>query len=383
MGVLMLGMGLQSTLLGVRATLEGFPTIVTGAIMSCYYVGYLLGTRMAPPLVRRLGHIRLFAALAAISSASILVQGSFVNPFTWGVMRGVTGLCLAGIYVVAESWLNDRASRENRGRLFAIYMAVLYVGLGTGQFLLISAQPSTTAPFMLVSVLISLALLPILVSSRQVPEHGLPRTVRLRELYRDTPLGVVAVAVSGMISAFIFSMGPVYARLSGLDVAGVARFMAVSILTSVLTQYPIGRLSDRMDRRTMIAAVCTLDAVVASIITAFPHLPHVLFLFLAAVFSGFVLTIYSLAVSHVNDKLEQSQMVAASSKLLRLNGACAALGPVLAGGLMAQFGPRAYFGALATLTGALAIYDLWRKMRRKAVPPSRRGPFIGTQQPQA
>jgi len=186
MGVLMLGMGLQSTLLGVRATLEGFPTVVTGAIMSCYYVGYLLGTRMAPPLVRRLGHIRVFAALAAISSASILVQGSFVGPFTWGVMRGVTGLCLAGIYVVAESWLNDRASRENRGRLFAIYMVVLYVGLGAGQFLLILARPSTTAPFMLVSVLVSLALVPILVSSRQVPEHGLPRTVRLRELYRDT-----------------------------------------------------------------------------------------------------------------------------------------------------------------------------------------------------
>ena len=205
----MLGMGLQSTLLGVRATLEGFPTVVTGAIMSCYYVGYLLGTRMAPPLVRRLGHIRVFAALAAISSASILVQGSFVNPFIWGAMRGVTGLCLAGIYVVAESWLNDRASRENRGRLFAIYMVVLYVGLGAGQLLLISASPATTAPFMLVSVLISLALVPILVSSRQVPEHGLPRTVRLRDLYRDTPLGVVAVAVSGMISAFIFSMGPV------------------------------------------------------------------------------------------------------------------------------------------------------------------------------
>ena len=152
----MLGMGLQSTLLGVRATLEGFPTIVTGAIMSCYYIGYLFGTRMAPPLVGRLGHIRVFAALAAISSTSILVQGSFVNPYTWGVMRGVTGMCLAGIYVVAESWLNDRASRENRGRLFAIYMVVLYVGLGAGQFLLISASPSTTAPFMLVSVLISL-----------------------------------------------------------------------------------------------------------------------------------------------------------------------------------------------------------------------------------
>jgi MFS family permease len=378
MGVLMLGSGLQSTLLGVRATLEGFPTVVTGAIMSCYYLGYLAGTRIAPPLLRRLGHIRVFATLAAVSSAAILVQGCFVNPFVWGVMRTVSGLCLAGIYVVAESWLNDRASRENRGRLFAVYMVVLYIGLGAAQFLLVLSNPATQTPFMLVSVLISLALVPIVVSSRQVPEHAVPRKVRLRELYRDTPLGVVAVAVSGMISAFIFSMGPVYARLSGLDTAGVARFMAVSILATVVTQYPIGRLSDRMDRRTMIAAVCTLDAVVAGIITAIHDLPHGVFLALAAVFSGFVLTIYSLAVSHVNDKLEPAQMVAASSALLRLNGTSAAIGPVLAGGLMTEFGPRAYFAALAALTGGLALYDLWRKARRKPVPPSQRGPFIGT-----
>jgi MFS family permease len=294
-------------------------------------------------------------------------------------MRLVTGVCLAGIYVVAESWLNDRASRENRGRLFAIYMVVLYVGLGAAQFLLVLSNPATQTPFMTVSMLISLALVPIVLSSRQVPEHAVPRKVRLRELYRDTPLGVVAVAVSGMISAFIFSMGPVYARLSGLDTAGVARFMAVSILATVLIQYPVGRLSDRMDRRTMIAAVCTLDAVVAGIITAIHDLPHGVFLVLAAVFSGFVLTIYSLAVSHVNDKLEPAQMVAASSALLRLNGTSAAIGPVLAGGLMTAFGPRAYFAALAALTGGLAVYDLWRKTRRKPVPPSQRGPFIGRQ----
>lgn len=379
MGVLMLGSGLQSTLLGVRATLEGFPTVVTGAIMSCYYIGYLAGTRIAPPLLRRLGHIRVFATLTAISSAAILVQGCFVEPFVWGAMRLVSGLCLAGIYVVAESWLNDRASRENRGRLFAIYMVVLYVGLGSAQFLLVLANPATQSPFMLVSVLISLAMVPIVVSSRQVPEHSEPRKVRLRELYRNTPLGVVAVAVSGMISAFIFSMGPVYARLSGLDTAGVARFMAVSILATVLTQYPIGRLSDRMDRRTMIAAVCVLDAAVAAVIATTHDLPNSLFLALAAVFSGFVLTIYSLAVSHVNDKLEPAQMVAASSALLRLNGTSAAVGPVLAGGLMTAFGPHAYFAALAGLTGGLALYDLWRKTRRKPVPPSRRGPFIGTQ----
>jgi MFS family permease len=379
MGVLMLGAGLQSTLLGLRATLEGFPTVVTGLVMSGYYVGYVLGTVIAPPLLRQLGHIRVFATLAAIASVAILIQGCFVNPLTWGAMRLLSGLCFAGIYVVAESWLNDRASRANRGRVFAVYMLVLYIGLGAAQFLLLIANPQTAAPFMLVSVLISLAMVPIVVSAQQVPEHAVPRKVRLRELYQNSPLGVVAVTVSGLISAIIFSMGPVYARLSGLQTRGVAAFMAASILAAVVTQYPVGRLSDQMDRRTVIAAVCTLAMILAGSIVAFPGMPHFLFLGLAALFSGFALTLYSLSVSHVNDKLEPAQMVAASSALLLLNGTAAALGPVLAGSLIAAFGPPAYFATLAALSGTLAVYDLWRKTRRRPVPPSQKGPFIRAQ----
>jgi len=379
MGVLMLGAGLQSTLLGVRATLEGFPTVVTGIVMSCYYVGYVLGTVIAPPLLRQVGHIRVFAALAAVASVAILIQGCFVNPFAWGPMRLVSGLCFAGIYVVAESWLNDSASRANRGRLLAVYMLVLYIGLGAAQFLLIISDPLTATPFMLVSVLISLAMVPIVVSAQQMPKRSMPGKVRLRILFRNSPLGVVGISVSGMISAIIFSMGPVYARLSGLETTKIATFMGMSILAAVVTQYPVGRLSDRMDRRTVIAAVCTLATLVAGSIVAFRDMPHVVFLTLAAVFSGLVLTLYSLSVSHVNDKLEPGQMVAASSALLLLNGAAAAIGPALAGGLMAAFGPRAYFAALAALTGALAAFDLWRKTRRRPVPPSQKGPFIGVQ----
>jgi MFS family permease len=384
MGVLMLGAGLQGTLLGLRATLEGFPTPVIGAIMSCYYVGYLLGTFGAPRLVRSVGHIRVFAALAAVASAAILVQGSFVNALAWGLMRLVSGVCFAGIYVVAESWLNAGASRSNRGTLLAVYMLILYIGLGSAQFLLNVADPSTPTPFMLVSVLISLAMVPIVVSAHHTPETTVPLKVRYRDLYRNSPLGVVAVTVSGMISSTIFSMGPVYAhaRLSSLGTSGVATFMAVSILAAVLTQYPVGRLSDRMDRRTVIAIVCTIATLVAGSIVMFPNMPLGIFLLLAALFSGFVLTLYSLAVSHVNDKLEPGQMVAASSALLSLNGTAAAIGPVLAGSLIAYKGPQAYFATLATLTGGLTIYDLWRKTRRSPVPAAQKGPFI-TAQPQA
>src|SRR5271168_817493 len=250
MGVLMLGAGLQGTLLGVRATLEGYPPYVTGLIMSSYYVGYLVGTRIAPPLLRQVGHIRVFAALAAVASVAVLTQGTFVNPPVWGAMRLLSGVCFAGIYVVAESWLNDRASKENRGRLLAMYMLVLYVGLGAAQFLLVLSNPLTATPFMLVSVLISLALVPIVVSAQPIPASAAPDKVRLRDLYRDTPLGVVAITASGLISSIVFSMGPVYARLIGLETKSIATFMAVSILAAVATQYPVGRLSDRVDRRT-------------------------------------------------------------------------------------------------------------------------------------
>jgi MFS family permease len=376
MGVLMLGAGLQSTLLSLRGTLEGFPAPVTGIIMSCYYVGYVLGTMIAPPLVRQVGHIRVFAAFAAIASVAALVHGLLVEPIVWGPVRLVSGVSFAGLYVVAESWLNDRASRSNRGRMLALYMVVVYVGLGAAQFLLILTDPGTSIPFMLVSLLISLAMVPIVLSALELPERAAPRKVRVAQLYRDSPLGVVGVIVSGLLSSILFSMGPVYARLSGLDTATVATFMAVSILAAVTTQYPIGRLSDRMDRRTVIAGVCTVVIGAAGTIAAFPRLPHALFLTLAALFSGFALTLYSLSVSHVNDKLEPAEMVAASSALLRLNGSAAALGPVLVGSLMAVFGPKAYFSTLASLAGLLALYDLWRKSRRKPVPPSQKEPFI-------
>jgi MFS family permease len=379
MGILMLGAGLQSTLLGVRATIEEFPTTVTGIIMSCYYVGYLIGTRLAPRLMRRVGPVRVFATLAALASVAVLVHASWVHPGPWALMRFTSGVCFAGIYVVAESWLNHRATSRNRGRLLATYMLVLYVGLGSAQFLLILSSPQSTELFMLVSALISAAMVPIVASAEEVAEAPVPQRVRFRELYRDSPTGVVGVAISGLISSIIFSMGPVYARLSGFGTRGVAEFMAVTIFAAVLTQYPVGRLSDRMDRRTVIATMCLLGTVVAAVIEVFGP-PRPVFLLLAALFSGAALTLYSLSVSHVNDKLQPSQMVAASSALLLINGTAAAFGPAIAGALMSVFGARAYFGTLGTLTAVLTLYDLWRKARRRAVPQSEKGPFINTRE---
>jgi MFS family permease len=379
LAVLMLGAGLQGTLLGVRATLEGFPTATIGVVMSCYYVGYLVGTIAAPRLIRSVGHIRVFAALAAVASAAAVSQAVFVFPFAWGVTRLVSGLCFAGIYVVAESSLNERATSATRARLLALYMVVIYLGLGSGQFLLLLADPRSPAPFMLISALISLAMVPMVLSAQPAPAVAARRSIRIRELYRVAPVGLITVTVAGLITSVIFSIGPVYARLNGLDTAGIATFMAVSIFAGVVTQYPIGALADHMDRRIVIAAVCLVAAIVASGLTVFPEIPRPLYLLLAALFSGLVLTIYSLGLSHVNDRIEPGQMVAASGALLLLNGGGAILGPMLAARLMAAWGPAAYFGTLASLNGALALYCLWRKVRRVAAPVAARGPFIKVQ----
>jgi MFS family permease len=379
MGILMLGSGLQGTLLGVRATLEGFPTVVTGLVMSGYYIGYLSGTQIAPRLLRRVGHVRVFAALAALASVAVLVQASWVHPLPWAAMRVMSGICFAGIYVVAESWLNHHATRSNRGRLLALYMLVLYVGLAGGQYLLVITGPASQAPFMLVSGLISLAMVPILASAQHTPEPAAPQRVRYRDLYRNSPLGLVAVTVSGMISSIIFSMGPVYARLTGASTQGVAAFMAASILAAVVTQYPVGRLSDLTDRRTLIAVAC-LIATLAGGVAALWKLPHAILLVMAALFSGSALTLYSLAVSHVNDHLKPAQMVGASSRLLLANGMAAAVGPTLVGSVITLYGPPAYFGTLATLTAGLSIYNVWRMSRRSAVPREHKEPFINTQQ---
>jgi MFS family permease len=294
-------------------------------------------------------------------------------------MRLLTGICFAGIYVVAESWLNDRASQETRSRLLALYMVVLYGGLGAAQFLLLVSDPASDTPFMLVAGLICLAIVPLVLSAHSVPAVDTPRHVPFMELYRRSPLGVVAVTSSGLMTSIVFSLGPVYARLSGMDDAAVATFMAGSILAGVLTQYPVGMLADRLERRAVIAGVSLLAALLALLLALWSEAPRVLLLPVAALISGLVLSVYSLGVSHVNDRLEPSEMVAASSGLLLLNGGAAVIGPVLGGILMGRYAAPAYFAILAVLTAALTVFCLWRRSRRAPVPREQRGRYIKAQ----
>ena len=382
MGMLMLGAGLQGTLIGLRATMEGFMPVIIGVVMSCYYVGYIGGSVWTPVLLQRVGHIRVFAALTAVASVTILLQAAFVTPIWWGALRLVSGLCFAGIYVVAESWLNGRATNENRGTLLALYMLTLYGGLGGGQYLLTVADPAGPMLFLLISVTISLAVVPMSLSVQRAPEFEIPRKIRYREIYRQSPMGVVAVIISGVVTSSIFSMGPVYAQLSGLDPSEIATFMGVSILAAVITQLPIGRWSDRTDRRTVLIAICLVALVAAVAAAIIGTASKALLFILAAAFGGIALTLYSLSVSHINDHLAADEIVSASSAVVTLNGLGSIVGPLIVSLMMKYYGPPAYFFSLAGMLGTLVLYAAWRKIRRAAVPTYFKLPFINVQ-PQA
>ena len=377
MALLMLGAGLQATLLGVRATLEGFPTLVTGAVMAGYYVGYVGGSLVAPKLVHRVGHIRVFAALAAVAAATILIQGMFVDPWLWTLLRGVSGVCFAGIYVVAESWLNDRATNRTRGALLAIYMVVIYSGLGFGQFLLNLSDPRGPSLFTLIAVLISLAVVPIALGAQRAPEFQLPRRVSFRELLDVSPLGTLGVVFSGAISAVVFSLGPVYAARSGLDAAGVATFMACSILSAVVLQLPIGRWSDRVDRRAVLIGVALAAAAVAAGALKVGVSASLPFFALVAAYGGLSLTTYALCVSHINDHLQPDQMVAASGTVILLNGMGAVVGPLVVAAAMQAAGPRAYFLSAVALQLLFMLFAAWRKGRTAAIPAEAKARFAG------
>ena len=373
MGILMLGAGLQGTLLGVRATLEGFSPLVIGAVMAAYYVGYVAGSLAAPSLIHRVGHIRVFAALSSVTCAAILLQSVFLQPAAWALLRAASGACFAGIFVVAESWLNDRA-KSNRGALLGVYMVVLYLGLGAGQLLLDLADPQSTTLFILVAILISIATVPLALTAQRAPDFTVPRHERVRELLAKSPLGVIGVFVAGALGATFMALGPVYAAIVGLEAPAIAAFMSTGIFAATAAQLPLGRWSDRTDRRTVILSV-SLIAALAAIATTAVDGGSLLFMTVASLCTGLSLTLYPLAAAHVNDHLDSSQLIAASSTLILINGAGAIVGPLVVATAMQAAGARAYFGSFALLHVALGLYVVWRKTRTSAVSPEHKEPF--------
>ncbi|HLD66119.1 MAG TPA: MFS transporter [Pseudomonas sp.] len=356
--LLLLGNGLLNTLLTLRGVAEGYSTGMLGLIMSGYFVGFLLGTWLAIPLVRRVGHIRAFAFFAALAAITALLHMLLIDPWVWLGLRMVYGLALVSLYMVIESWLNAQVPDGKRGQVFALYMAVNLGALAAAQQLLHLASPQDFTLFALAAILISAALMPITLTRQTQP--SMPETLHtdLRHLVRVAPLAIAAAGLSGLALGAFWGMAPVYASLQGFDAAGVGLLMSSAILGGALLQWPIGHYSDRHDRRQVLFWVVLLAVLVAllmSLLSAGPWLLGLIFLW-----GGLSFAIYPLAVAQMVDQLQRDEILAGSSGLLMVNGIGSVCGPLLAGLLMQQLGAQALPLYFAASLGLLASYTLYR-----------------------
>ena len=373
---IMLGNGLQGSLVAVRAQFEVFNTSVIGFVMAGYFVGFFLGSILVPRLVGRVGHVRVFGALASLASFGVLVYPIFVDPIAWVLIRVLTGVCYAGLYIICESWLNDRATNETRGQLLSIYMIISLLGMGGGQYLLNLYSPADFQLFTIVSVLISLSVVPVLVSAARGPEFEAPETMGPIRLYKASPLGVVSMFLVGTSAGVVMGMGPSFAYQQGLTIAEVSVFMSAIFVGGFIFTWPIGKLSDIMDRRTVIM-ITAVAAVAAGAFGASLGNDNKLLVFIAVGLAGGVtFPIYSLSIAYTNDYLSPKQMVAASSALVMTNGLGAMLGPNIGAGAMELFGPSGFYVTIAGIHVAMAAFALWRMTRRAALPADEQGTFV-------
>ncbi len=372
--LLTLGLGLLQSLVGVRAAIEGFPTAVTGILMSTYYMGFLAGALWVPKVVADVGHIRAFSALASTASVAFLLHGVFVGPVPWAILRLATGACMAGAMVVAETWLNGRSTDLTRGQLLSLYMVVTFAALGGGQFLLVVDDPARIGLFVLTSVLVSMAVVPIALSRHPAPGVEGAEPASLREVFSGAPLAIVGGISAGMAHGALIGMGAVFATAIGLPVSRVAAFMGIALAGAIVTQYPVGRLSDRMDRRRVIlvAALLAGAAATAAGLLAGAERPAQLVAF-GGVLGGFTFPLYALSAAHLNDRLDPRKIVAAGSKLVLAYGIGAILGPVSVSVAMTLAGPRAFLWFQVGVHGVVAVYATYRLSRWAAV--AARSPF--------
>ncbi len=376
MGMLMLGNGLQGSLLGLRAVSEGFGTTVTGLVMTGYYVGFLAGSTLTPRIVKNVGHVRVFSALASLASVAILIHVAAVEPLTWAAMRFVTGFAYAGLYIVAESWLNDRADNESRGQLLSVYMVVMFAGLALGQLLLNVADPNGFFLFLLTSVMISLAMVPIALTAGPTPAFETTEKISIRELYRLSPLGVMGATATGMAHGTLFALGAVYGERIGLSVAEISIFMGIAVIGGIVAQWPIGHLSDRFDRRRVITIVALLAAIFALLAAILGSTSPVLLLAFMFLLGCMTLPMYSLCIAHTNDYLAPAQMVQAGATLVLVGGVGACIGPPVAATLMGAIGPVVFFVFLAGVHAAIGIFAVYRMSQRASKPIEEQGPTI-------
>ena len=365
MFLLMLGNCVQGTLLGIRGSLEGFSAGSMSLIMSGYFVGFLFGSRLAPHLIRNVGHVSVFAALASLVSAALILFAALPNEYVWFFLRIIVGFCFSGIYVVAESWLNDSSTNETRGQTLSAYLIVQMMGIVVAQWLLNFADVAGFILFIIISVAVSLSFAPILLSVSPAPIFQTTKPMSLRQLYVASPLGIVGIFLLGGIFAALFGMTSVYGTEKNMSVGEISIFVGIIYIGGMLLQFPIGWISDRMDRRLLIIGI-TISGGLACLMAFNAASNLTVILICSFIIGGVANPLYSLLLAYTNDFLDHDDMAAASGGLIFVNGVGAIAGPLVVGWMMGRYGPDSFFLYIGILLFLMAVYAIYRMFQRQA-----------------
>ncbi|MBD3677017.1 MAG: MFS transporter [Rhodobacteraceae bacterium] len=365
MFLLMVGNGLQGTLLGIRGGIEGFSTFQMSVVMSAYFAGFMIGSRVTPEMIRRVGHVRVFAALGSFISAALILYPAITDPWAWSILRVIIGFSFCGVYITAESWLNNAATNETRGKALSLYMMVQMGGIVSAQALLNLGDPSGFILFIITSVLVSISFAPILLSVNPTPAFETTKRMSLRDIFNTSPLGCIGMFLVGGVFSSMFGMSSVYGSIAGLTVAQISIFVSSFYVGGLLLQFPIGWASDRMDRRHLIFGVAAAGGVASlgGLLFSSGFAPLVAIGFLIGGLSN---PLYALLLAYTNDFLDVDDMAAASGGLLFINGMGAIFGPLALGPIMETVGPEGYFLFIAILMLGMAAYAAYRMTQRPA-----------------
>ncbi|MCQ0987104.1 MFS transporter [Jiella marina] len=373
--LIMLGNGMHFTLIGLRGGIEGFSATELAIVTSGYFMGFLSGARYTPKLIRNVGHVRVFAALGSFMSAGLITFPLVTEPWAWTILRLLVGFCMSGIYVTAESWLNDAATNETRGKVLSAYMIAQTLGIIGAQWLLTLGDAATSVLFIGASILVSISFAPILLTASRTPTTDVARPMPLRDLFSGSPLGTVGIFLLGSVYATQSGMGAVFGTKIDLTASQIALFIAMLFAGALVFQYPVGWLSDRMDRRWLIFGTSAIGA--ASCLLGWMAGDGLWPLMAAAFFAGGMTTpLYALFLAYTNDFLSSEDMPAASGGLVFTFGIGAIVGPLVTGWAMQGVSPFAFWLVLSATFAAIALYALYRMTQRSAVPVSQTESYV-------
>ena len=375
-GILLAGNGLQGTLLPVRAGIEGFSPFAIGVMGASFYLGYILSCFFAPRVVARGGHIRSFTVFGTIASAAQLMHVVWVDPISWWGLRFITGACLCGLYMVMESWINERAGKEHRGRILSFYQIVNLGAVTVGQMLLNLYEPAGFELFVVASVLVSVALVPVALTRTTAPHPLQQVRIRIPRVYAISPVGVVACLTVGLVNGAVWTIVPLFAQSALSSIAELSLFMSLLIIGGAVFQWPLGRWSDLIDRRWVIIMICVGGGLSAVALMMFGEISRVAMYALAFIYGGFTFALYAIAIAHANDQAEPEDFVEIASTLILVFAIGAVVGPMLASGVVELAGPNAFFAYSAVIHFLTAVFAFYRMQRRAGVLPEDKEDFV-------